>query len=209
MSYQNLIEQLVANKTLKTPRIIEAFKKVDRTNFMLPEYRQEADIDVPFPIPAGQTISQPTTVAFMIELLQPRPNQKILDIGAGSGWTTAILAEIVGPKGKVIGAEIIKEVYEFGKNNIEKSGYQNIEYLNIDASGGYEKEAPFDRILGSASIPQIPEILKRQLKLRGRLVIPVQDSVVLLERISKNKFKKAVFPFFAFVPMTGKYGRAN
>jgi len=207
MTYQNLIKQLVQQSTLKTPRIIEAFKKVDRANFMLPEYQDQAAVDVPFPIGAGQTISQPTTVAFMIELLQPQRGDKILDIGAGSGWTSAILVEIVGAKGKVIAVEIIPEVYQFGKENIENAGYKNVEFLQADASGGLPQFAPFDGILGGASIPKIPEVLKKQLKIKGRLVMPVQDSIVRLEQIQKNKFKKEVFPYFAFVPMTGEYGQ--
>ncbi len=207
MNYKELVEQLVSNGRLKSPQIIQAFKKVDRVNFMLSQYKDQVGIDTPFPIGSGQTISQPSTVAFMIEKLQPQKGQKILDIGAGSGWTSALLAEIVGPKGKIYGIEIVPEVFEFGKENINRTGYKNIEFLNTDASGGLSQKAPFDRILGGASAPEIPEPLKRQLKITGRIVMPVQDAVVMLEKTGKNKFKKEIYPFFAFVPMRGEYGQ--
>ena len=207
MEYKELVEQLITNGRLKSPQIIRAFKKVDRANFMRPEYKDQAGADTPFPIGSGQTISQPTTVAFMIEKLQPQKGQKILDIGAGSGWTSALLAEVAGPKGKVYAVEIIPEIFGFGKENIERVSYKNVEFLNIDASGGLPEKAPFDRILGGASAPTIPKPLKQQLKISGKIVIPVQDSVIMLEKTAKNKFKKETYPFFAFVPMRGEHGQ--
>ena len=207
MSYKELVEQLITDGKLKSPQIIRAFEKVDRANFMRSEYKKMAGSDAPFPIGSGQTISQPTTVAFMIEKLQPQKGQEILDIGAGSGWTTALLAEIVGPKGKVYGVEIIPEVFQFGKENISRTDYKNVEFLNIDASGGLPQKAPLDRILGGASAPEIPKPLKEQLKITGKIVMPVQDKVVMLEKTAKNKFKKEIYPFFAFVPMKGEYGQ--
>ncbi len=207
MTYKELVEQFIIDGKLKSLQIIKAFKKVDRANFMLPQYRDQAGTDTPFPIGAGQTISQPTTVAFMMEKLQPQKGQKILDIGAGSGWTSALLAQIVGPRGKVYGIEIVPQVFEFGKENISHTGYKNIEFLNTDASGGLPEKAPFDRILGGASAPEIPKLLKQQLKITGRIVMPVQDTVVMLEKTGKNKFKRQAYPFFAFVPMRGEYGQ--
>jgi len=206
MSYLNLIEQFISERKLKTPAIIKAFKNVNRAQFMLPEDRQNAGVDVPFPIGEGQTISQPTTVAFMIEELKPQKDDKILDIGAGSGWTTALLAEIVGEKGEVIGVEIIGKVFEFGKNNLKNfKKYQNIKFLNCDASGGLEKYAPFDRILASATFSTIPDDLKNQLKIGGKMVAPVENSLVMIERKTKKKFLKKEFPYFTFVPITGKF----
>ncbi len=116
---KTLVSELVERGRLKTPEIIKAFEKIDRANFM--GYKTDLSyVDNAFPIGHGQTISQPTTVAIMFELLQPKPGDKVLDIGSGSGWTTALLSEIVGPKGKVYSIEIIKELYKFGKKNVEK-----------------------------------------------------------------------------------------
>ena len=101
--YENLIESLIKDGYLKTPSIIEAFKNIDRADFVPEECKGDACVNAPLPIGFEQTISQPLTVAFMIELLEPKPGERILDIGSGSGWVTAILAYIVGSEGKVIG----------------------------------------------------------------------------------------------------------
>ena len=129
MNNSNLVEKLKVDGFLKMPAIISAFQKIDRADFVLPQYSNEAYEDYPLPIGHGQTISQPATVAFMLELLQPKIGEKILDIGAGSGWATALLAEIVGKDGKVYGLEIISELVEFGKNNLGKYNFNNAEIL--------------------------------------------------------------------------------
>src|SRR4030043_2133185 len=198
---KTLVSELVSRGRLKTPAIIKAFQKIDRADFMAPEEKNLAYVDNAFPIGHGQTISQPTTVAIMLELLQPksgddilpaqggvspsvrqgkgifRYGSKVLDIGSGSGWTTALLAEIVGEKGKVYSIEIIKELYQFGKKNVEKYKFKNVEFFNQDGSKGLAEHAPFDKILASASVPKIPLPLKEQLKVGGVLVLPVQDSI--------------------------------
>jgi len=207
MSYQDLIKQLEQLGTLNTPRIISVFKKVDRADFMLPEDRKFAGADTAFSIGSGQTISQPTTVAFMLEKLQPQKGDKVLDIGSGSSWTTALLAKIVGPEGKVWGIEINPAIYKFGQNNLQKLNLPNIELKLADASGGWPAKAPFDRILAGAASGKISQVLKKQLKIGGRLVVPVQDTIISLERKSQSKFCRQIFPFFAFVPMRGKYGQ--
>src|SRR3989338_1180229 len=97
----------------KDSKILKAFQKIDRKDFILPELSGYERLDQPLPVHGGQTISQPTTVAFMLDLLDPRPGQKILDVGSGSGWTTALLAEILGPKGRVFGVERIPKLVEF------------------------------------------------------------------------------------------------
>lgn len=204
---ENLINQLIQKGYLKTPRIIEAFRKIKREDFVPEDLKEEASINAPLPIGYGATISQPLTVAFMLELLQPMPGNKILDIGSGSGWQTAILAYCVshqGKHGKVFAIERIPELIEFGKNNVAKYNFVEkgiAEFICGDGSSGLKEKAPFDRIIAAASAEKIPEIWKEQLRVHGRLVVPVQSSIWLLIKESENKFKEQEFPGFAFVPL--------
>lgn len=198
---------------MKTPRIIDAFNKIDRADFVLEEYINEAYVDAPLPIGYGQTISQPLTVAFMIELLQPEPGDKILDIGFGSGWTTALLAEIVGARGKIFGIERIAELCEFGKNNANKYDFIKkgvAEMICADGTKGWpriitvrgkEDKAPFDKILASASAKELPKPWKKQLKIGGRIVAPVEWSVWLFIKEEEDKFEEIEYPGFSFVPL--------
>ncbi len=154
-THEALIQELIRDGYLKTPRIIEAFKKIDRGRFVPRELARTAYINEPLPIGHGQTISQPLTVAFMMELLRPEPGQKILDVGFGSGWTVALLARIVGENGKVYGLEIVPELFEFGEKNIERFGVKNAELHLSSGWEGLQEKVPFDRILVSAAAPKI------------------------------------------------------
>lgn len=199
-----LVDSLIKGGWLKTPGIIKAFRKIKREDFLTEEMKDAAEIDEAFPIGFGQTISQPKTVAFMLEKLQPGTGDKILDIGYGSGWTTALLAEIAGGKGKVIGVEIVPELAEFGKNNVSKYGFVKkgiVELVSDDGSKGYEKEAPYDRILASASAKEIPLAWKEQLKIGGVIVAPVKNSIWMLKKTGKDEFENREFPGFIFVPL--------
>jgi protein-L-isoaspartate(D-aspartate) O-methyltransferase len=207
---EELIEQLIKDGYLKTSLIIEAFKKIKREDFVTDDLKNEADINAPLPIGHGQTISQPLTVAFMLELLQPEPGEKILDIGAGSGWQTALLAYCVGSPsadgGKVIAIELIPELAEFGTKNIAKYNFIEkgiVEVICGDGSRGLEKEAPFDKIIAAASATREPEELKNQLKIGGKLVIPIKESIWLFVRKDSDNFEEQEFPGFAFVPLIG------
>ena len=200
-----LVKHLQKVGVLKTPGIIEAFQKNDRVLFVPVNLKDDAYEDIPLPIGHNQTISQPYTVAFMMELLSPVAGQKVLDIGFGSGWTTAILASIVGERGRVWGLEIDPEIYEFGRGNLHRYKFTNIVLLNQSGWGGLADYAPFDRILVSAAAPKrVPAALKEQLSIGGRLVIPVAgdfgQSIQVWRKIDKNKFEKADYPGFAFVP---------
>lgn len=200
---RKLVSDLIKSGYLKTSIIIDAFLKINRAKFVLPEYKKQAYEDVPLPIGYGQTISQPLTVAIMLELLCPQKGQIILDIGSGSGWTTTLLAYIVGQTGKVIAIERKKELVEFGKNNADKFGYVRkgiIEFYEGDGSKGFLAEAPFDRILVSAMTNCVPNALKDQLKVEGKLVIPVNNSLWQLSKIGEKDFHKEEYPGFAFVP---------
>lgn len=199
-----LIDSLIEEGWLKTPRIIEAFRKIKRVDFLPEDIKDLAELNEALPIGDGQTISQPLVVAFMLEQLQPEKGDKILDIGAGSGWTTALLAEIVGEKGKVFAIEIIPELVEFGERNVAKYNFieeEIIEFILADGSKGYQKEAPFDKILASASAREIPQAWKEQLKVGGRIVTPVGSSIWLLIKKSEKEFEEIEYPGFAFVPL--------
>lgn len=129
-SKKQLVQDLIFFKVLKTPDIIDAFKRIDRADFVPEKYRNEAYEDYPLPIGFGQTISQPATVAFMFELLRPKPGDIVLDIGSGSGWTVAMLASIVGNTGYVTGVEIIPELVTFGRKNLRKYPFVNASILS-------------------------------------------------------------------------------
>jgi len=205
-----LIEELIKKGYLKTPAIIDAFKKINRADFVLPGMESEVMENIPLSIGYGQTISQPLTVALMLELLQPKKDDKVLDIGSGSGWTTALLAEIVGSEGKVFAIERIPELKEFGENNVRKYDFvasKRAIFITGDGSKGLADEAPFDKIHVGAAAAQIPDELKNQLVIGGRLVAPegidMQD-LVLIQRTAANEFKEQRWPGFVFVPLISK-----
>ncbi|MDO8676773.1 MAG: protein-L-isoaspartate(D-aspartate) O-methyltransferase [Candidatus Azambacteria bacterium] len=189
---------------LKNPEIINAFKRIDRADFVSPESKEEAYINAPLPIGEGQTISQPLTVAFMIELLQPKAGDKIFEIGFGSGWQTAILAEIVGKFGKIFAVERIPGLFRFGRKNIAKYGFIKngiVKAIGGDATLGLKRHAPFDRIIAAASGKEVPEEWLKELKTGGRLVAPIKNSIWLYIKKSSKEFEKKEFPGFVFVPL--------
>ena len=208
----SLIDSLIQEGWLKTPRIIEAFREIKRVDFLPEDIKYLAEMNEALPIGYGQTISQPLVVAFMLELLEPQPGDKILDIGSGSGWTTALLAYIVSQKGnskfktngKVIAIEIIPGLKEFGEKNVSKYNFIKkgiTEFICVDGSKGYKKDAPFDKILASASARELPQAWKEQLKIGGRIVTPIGSSIWLFIKKSEAKFEEFEYPGFAFVPL--------
>lgn len=200
----NLINQLIEDGWLKTPRIIEAFRKVKRADFLPEDARDLAELDEALPIGKGQTISQPLVVAFMLEQLEPKQGDRVLDVGAGSGWTSALLAEVVGEKGRVVALELVAELKEFGEKNTEKYNLP-IKFILADGSKGYEKEAPYDKILCSAAVQkEVPRAWKKQLKIGGRIVTPINSSVWLLVKRAEDDFEEIEYPGFVFVPLIEK-----
>lgn len=209
---ENLIENLIEQGWLKTPRIIKAFEKIKRVDFLPEDSKELAQLNEALSIGYGQTISQPLVVAFMLELLKPEPGDKILDIGAGSGWTSALLAEIVKEKGRVIALDIIPELVEFGRGNVAKYNFIEkgvVQFIWADGSKGYpnisscpEFAEGFDKILCSATAQkELPKIWKEQLKTGGRIVTPIDSSIWLFIKKSDSRFESKEYPGFAFVPL--------
>lgn len=201
MDQKELVKHLIFSNVLKSENIIEAFEVIDRADFVLEQCLHEVYEDHPLQIGFGQTISQPTTVAFMLELLQPSADDKILDVGSGSGWTTALLSKIVGPHGIVFGVELIRELVEFGRKNLQKYKFSNAEILQAGDVLGLSKEAPFDKILVSAASDNFPEELVEQLRICGRMVMPIKNSIWKIDKISDTEIRKKEFPGFVFVPL--------
>lgn len=198
---ENLIESMKASGVLKNPEIIEAFKRVDRKFFVPEDLKEHTYVDRPLPIGKNQTISQPTTVAFMLELLSPKKGDKILDIGSGSGWTTALLCHIVTKSGSVLGLERVDELVKIGQKNLSQFNFGK--HCNIIHAGN-ELGMPgdkFDKILVSASAKDVPKVLFGQLKTGGTLVVPVGNSIFRFVKISQNKIRQEEFPGFVFVPL--------
>lgn len=205
----SLINDLISAGYLKTPEIISAFKKIKRRDFIGSEEAGLAEINAPLSIGYGQTISQPLTVAFMLEKLQPKTGEKILDIGCGSGWTTALLARVVGDAGKIYGLERIGELADFAIGNIGKYNFIEKGIVQIFCTDGYQglpEFAPFDKILVSAVAEKLPAELLKQLKIGGRLVLPIgqvgrTQVVAVVKKQAEGKFKKIEYPGFIFVPL--------
>ncbi|MEA1980301.1 MAG: protein-L-isoaspartate(D-aspartate) O-methyltransferase [candidate division Zixibacteria bacterium] len=205
---EDLINKLIDEDYLKTPRIIKAFKKIKRADFLMDEHKEYAGQDRPISTSHGQTISQPLTVAFMLELLQPKEGDTVLDIGSGSGWQTALLAEIVGEDGRVFAIERIPDLKKHGEENISKYNFKNVEFICADGTKGYKNEFPYDKIIVAAAAETgIPDILLKQLRIDGRLVIPVgkyEQDMVLVKKIGKNDYQEERHSGFQFVPLIPK-----
>lgn len=207
MKKDQLIQEIINAGYLKTPEIIDAFQKIDRYDFVIDYLKTDAYLNAPLAIGFGQTISQPLTVAFMLELLQPEKGNKVLDIGSGSGWTTALISYLVGETGKVYGIEIIPELCEFGKRNVSRYNFVKkgiAEIICGDGSEGLKEVAPFDRILSSAATEEIPQSWKEQLKIGGRMVLPMNQSLFLVIKKGENDFEIKEYPGFIFVPLIRK-----
>lgn len=186
---------------MATDHIADAFHSIDRADFVPKELKGQAAQDTPLPIGFRQTISQPSTVRRMLKWLDPQPGEKILDIGSGSGWTTALLSKIVGEKGSVFAVEKIPKLREFGKSNCAKVGIENADFFQAGSEYGLPKHSPYDRILVSAAAQKLPSELLDQLKIGGKLVIPVQNDILEITKTSENEYETEVHGGYIFVPL--------
>ena len=189
---------------------LKAFEAVNREDFIPEQLRNAAYQDMPLPLIRGKTISQPTTVMIMTHALELEPGEKVFEIGTGSSYQAAIIAKIVGLKGKVITTEVVPELVHFAKQNLKKSKIGNVAILEEDGSKGMPNEAPFDKIIITAACREFPKELLEQLKPEGIIIGPVgnaQEQEMVRGIKDKNGHLELEFlgPFL-FTPMYGKYG---
>ena len=207
MNNEDLVQELLRWKYIKSERVKRAFLSVDRANFVPEEVRAQAYYDDPLPIGYKQTISAPSIVATMLELLDVQEGDKVLEIGTGSGYNACLLAALGGT---VITIERIPQLRDFAKKNMEKCPFRDrIKILLGDGSLGYRPEAPYDRIIVTCGAPDIPKTLIEQLKVGGRMVIPVGGTffqeLYVVDK-TEDGIVKRVWGDVAFVPMIGRFG---
>ncbi|HEY4501943.1 MAG TPA: methyltransferase domain-containing protein [Candidatus Paceibacterota bacterium] len=198
-----LIEHLKDKGVLHSPAIIRALEEVDRADFLSEDMKDVAYEDTALPIGGDQTMSQPYTVVFMLEQLQVRPGDIVLDVGYGSGWQTALLSRLVGPSGKIYAFEIVPQLCELGRKNLLAYAQlsKRTEFLCMNAKGGYGEVAPFDRIIAAAEVKtEVPQAWRDQLLPGGRMVYPKGNALVLEVKRPNGSFEVKTFPGFVFVP---------
>jgi protein-L-isoaspartate(D-aspartate) O-methyltransferase len=212
MSYEEsrtqLVKQLKFERRIKTKEVEKAFLETPRELFIPYNIKKYAYIDSPLEIGSGQTISAPHMVAIMVEALDLKKGQKVLEIGAGSGYHAAIVAKLVGKKGHIYTIERFGDLAEKAKENLKNAKITNVTVEVGDGSEGLQKYAPYDRIYVTCAAPDIPKPLIDQLKDGGKLMVPVGYTYCNLELLEKKDEKITVKDLggCAFVPLVGKYG---
>jgi protein-L-isoaspartate(D-aspartate) O-methyltransferase len=200
MTRENLLEKLKFMHF--SDKILGAFADVKRENFVPENFKHLAYKDIALHIGQNQTISQPSTIAIMLSLLDVQEGQKVLEVGSGCGYVLALISKIVGSSGKIFGIEVIEELAEQSKKNLK--AYENIEVHNRNGKFGLPKEAPFDRILISAALEEIPKNISIQLKEGGILVAPVgnkrHQSLITIQKKQDKFIVLNKNPGFVFVP---------
>ncbi|MGO9013573.1 MAG: protein-L-isoaspartate(D-aspartate) O-methyltransferase [Dissulfurispiraceae bacterium] len=210
MDYDMLREMMVATQLaargIKDSRVLDAMNKVPRHLFMPEGLRERAYEDAALPIGEGQTISQPYMVAVMTELLELRGDEKVLEIGTGSGYQAAVLSELAR---EVFTIERVPVLADESRARLAGLGYNNVTVLTGDGSKGLEEKSPFDRIIITAAAPELPEIIVKQLKEGGVIVAPVGErfsQVVIRGRKKKGVLAEELHTPCVFVPLIGEYG---
>lgn len=205
---ERMVVEQILSRGVRDKLVLDAMSKVRREAFVSEDVRNLAYEDRPLPIEAGQTISQPYIVAYMIEALVLKGGEKVLEIGAGSGYAAAVLAEIAG---EVYTIERIEQLAEKAASNLIDEGYENVHILHADGTIGWKDESPFDAILVSAGAPEIPIALKQQLAIGGRMIIPIggdsrAQELIRITRVDENLYDREDLADVRFVPLIGKEG---
>ena len=216
------VDDLVREGLLKDPNIMRAMAKVPREEFLPGDAKSYAYVDSPIPIGYGQTTSALHMTALFCEYSSMRLGQKVLEVGGGCGYMSCVYAEIVAPSekthaswGHVWSAEIVKELAEFGKENVERLGYADrVTFLAADASEGIDSAEKFDVIIVTSAAPEIPSELTGQLKAGGVLLIPIGNArfyqeLIRVKKKENGSFSREKLGGVAFVPMRGKRGWRN
>jgi protein-L-isoaspartate(D-aspartate) O-methyltransferase len=201
-----LVKQYLADAGIKDPRVLQAMRDVPRHRFVPAHLRRSAYIDEPLPIGAGQTISQPYVVAYMTEALKVGPRDRVLEVGTGSGYQAAVLARVAG---QVYSIEIVRSLGLAAEKLLGQLGYRNVKVRIGDGYRGWPKAAPFDAIMVTAAPDHVPPVLVSQLKVGGRLVMPVGRGLQRLVRITRTATgqTREDLLMVRFVPMTGEAQR--
>lgn len=199
-----MVQRQLAARDITNPRVLDAMKLVPRHRFVPEPLQRAAYRDSPLPIGEGQTISQPYIVALMTQLVDPKPDQKALDVGTGSGYQAAVLSELVKD---VFSIEIVESLATEARARLNQLGYDNVEVRHGDGYAGWPDQAPFDVIIVAAAPNRVPPALIEQLAPGGKLVIPVGDfaqTLVLIEKDADGSVTRKNVAPVAFVPMTGE-----
>lgn len=205
---KEMIDRQIRSRGIRDEAILAALATVPREVFVPEGYQYAAYDDTPLPIPGAQTISQPYVVALMMRALNLQPDDCVLEIGSGSGYATALLSRIVR---EVHGVERHQVLVEYACERLEKLRYDNAHIHHGDGTMGWPEAAPYDAIMVSASGPSVPEALREQLAIDGRLVMPVGhalglQSLLLLTRTGPDSYRKKDLGGVRFVPLIGKQG---
>lgn len=208
MNKRQLIEHLIKSNDIESVAVEKAFMKVRREDFIPDDQKGMAYYDIPLSIPAGQTVSAPSMIAKMLELAELKQGMKVLEVGSGSGYNTALLAEIVGRE-NVIGIERSPDLVAYAKMNLEKSGYARVKVVEGDGSLGYKDDAPYDRIIVTAAAPKISRHWVEQLKPKGLIVAPVggrhfYQDLVVARKSSDGRVNELKHGGCVFVPLIGE-----
>lgn len=205
-----LVDGLVRRGYIVTPAVDRAMRRVPREEFVLERLKDDAYVDTPLPIGAGQTISAPHMVAIMAEKLDLQPGHKVLEVGAGSGYHAAVVAEVVAPDGHVFTIERVEVLARFAEDNLVRTGYGGAVTVIVgDGSAGLPEKAPFDRIFVACGAPDVPAPLAEQLAEGGKLLVPVGGRMYQdLIRVEKKggHLRKENHGGCVFVPLIGEFG---
>lgn len=202
-----MVREQIIGRGIEDTAVIQAMRTVPREQFVLAEYRAYAYEDSPLPIPAHQTISQPYVVAYMLEALGLQPSDRVLEIGAGSGYAAALLSRMAA---EVHTVERHERLVIYARERLSALGYENVHVHHADGSLGWPPAAPYDGIVVAAGGPVVPPSLKQQLQVHGRLVMPVgkrgSQNLVRLVRQNENEYQQTNLGPVKFVPLVGEEG---